>query len=74
MQKKNLETAVEAPKATTVVNQPSNASGTGEKRQYNECKIQVRLTNGATMLQTFKPTEQLAAVKLIITFKFNTFL
>jgi len=37
-----------------------------EKRSYDECKIQVRLTDGKTMVQTFKAKEQLAAVRLWI--------
>jgi hypothetical protein len=37
-----------------------------EKRSYDECKIQIRLTDGKTMVQTFKAKEQLAAVRLWI--------
>lgn len=37
-----------------------------EKKDYDECKIQVRLTDGKTMVHTFKAKEQLAAVRLWI--------
>jgi hypothetical protein len=37
-----------------------------EKRSYDECRIQVRLTDGKTMQHTFKAKEQLAAVRLWI--------
>jgi hypothetical protein len=33
-----------------------------EKRQYDECKIQIRLTDGKSIVQTFKATEPLASV------------
>ena len=37
-----------------------------EKRSYEDCKIQVRLTDGKTIGHTFKAKEQLAAVRLWI--------
>ena len=41
-----------------------------EKREYDECRIQVRLTDGKTMVEKFRATEQLAAVNFL---DFNTF-
>lgn len=35
-----------------------------EKKDYDECRIQVRLTDGKTLQQTFRAKEQLAAVRL----------
>lgn len=37
-----------------------------KKKTYDECRIQVRLTDGKTMVEKFKATEQLAAVRLWI--------
>ena len=37
-----------------------------EKKEYNECRIQIRLTDGKSIVQTFKANEQLAAVRLWI--------
>ena len=37
-----------------------------EKKDYNECRIQIRLTDGKSIVQAFKATEQLAAVRLWI--------
>jgi hypothetical protein len=37
-----------------------------EKRDYAECRIQVRLPDGKALQQTFKSGEQLAAVRLWI--------
>ncbi len=45
--------AVAAPAVQQVV---------AEKRQYDECKIQIRLTDGKSIVQTFKATEPLASV------------
>ena len=47
---------------------PVNSQPTviAEKRSYEDCKIQVRLTDGKTMGHTFKAKEQLAAVRLWI--------
>lgn len=33
-----------------------------QKQNYNECRIQIRLTDGKTMVEKFKATEQLFAV------------
>ena len=37
-----------------------------EKKNYDECKIQIRLTDGKSIVQTFKAKEHLAAVRLWI--------
>lgn len=39
---------------------------TQEKKDYDECRIQIRLTDGKTIQQTFRAKEQLAAVRLWI--------
>lgn len=36
------------------------------KKDYDECKLQIRLTNGQTLTQTFHAHEELAAVRLFI--------
>lgn len=52
----------------TAVPQPAAAAAPviAEKRSYDECKIQIRLTNGKMMINTFKAKESLAAVRLWI--------
>ena len=35
-----------------------------EKKEYDECRIQIRLTDGKTLQHAFKAKEQLAAVRL----------
>lgn len=35
-----------------------------QQKNYDECRIQIRLTDGKTMVEKFKATEQLAAVRL----------
>ncbi len=52
--------------AASTVPQPVPVTVPQEKRSYDECKIQVRLTDGKTMVHTFKAKEQLAAVRLWI--------
>lgn len=37
-----------------------------EKKDYNECRIQIRLTDGSTILRKFDTNENLAAVRLWI--------
>lgn len=37
-----------------------------EKKDYDECKIQIRLTDGKSIVQTFKAKEPLASVRLWI--------
>ena len=48
---------------------PSNVAGAvvgAEKKEYAECKIQVRQTDGKSMVHVFRASEQLAAVRLWI--------
>ncbi|XP_022669871.1 UBX domain-containing protein 1-like isoform X1 [Varroa destructor] len=45
---------------------PKPAATTGPAKEYNECRIHIRLTNGQTLTQTFKSCEQLAAVRCYI--------
>lgn len=54
---------VQLAAAPVVAQQPAVVA---EKRSYDECKIQVRLTDGKTMQHTFRSKEQLAAVRLWI--------
>ena len=69
-QKKARETETSgtgANAAATTTNVPASASPstiTQEKRHYDECKIQIRMTDGKSMMQTFKANESLAAVRL----------
>ncbi|CAD5113694.1 DgyrCDS2854 [Dimorphilus gyrociliatus] len=37
-----------------------------EKKEYAECRLQIRLTNGSALTHTFKATESLAAVRLFV--------
>jgi hypothetical protein len=66
---KKAEAASEAAKAAGLAPPPPKATPapvlvTSEKKDYQECRIQVRLTDGKVMQQTFKAGEQLAAVRL----------
>lgn len=36
------------------------------KKEYDECRLQIRLLDGSTLTQTFKAKEQLAAVRLYV--------
>lgn len=49
---------VAAAVPVSVVSQP--------KTEYTECRLQIRLTNGETLKETFQPNEQLAAVRLYV--------
>ena len=42
---------------------------TGEKKEYTETRIQVRLPSGAPMVQSFKVQETLAAVRVYVQMK-----
>lgn len=55
-------------KTTPVVQQQQQpvVVASQEKKNYDECKIQIRLTDGKSIVQTFKAKEQLAAVRLWI--------
>ena len=51
----------------TVPTATATATATvAEKKDYAECKIQVRQTDGKSMVHIFKANEQLAAVRLWI--------
>ncbi|XP_072345446.1 UBX domain-containing protein 1 [Scyliorhinus torazame] len=50
--------------ATPVV--PQSSQGTPAKREYDECRLQIRLLDGTQLTQSFKSREQLAAVRLYI--------
>uniref|UniRef100_A0A8C5WL38 UBX domain protein 1 n=1 Tax=Leptobrachium leishanense TaxID=445787 RepID=A0A8C5WL38_9ANUR len=48
---------------------PSPSSPTQEppvKKEYDQCRIQIRLLDGSTLSQTFRAREQLAAVRLYV--------
>lgn len=55
------ESPTPAPPPAATVTQPP-----AEKKQYDQCRIQVRLTNGQTLTQSFGSKEQLAALRLYI--------
>jgi hypothetical protein len=48
--------------STAAVPVAVQSSQSNEKKTYDMCRIQVRLTDGKTMVETFKAGEQLAAV------------
>jgi UBX domain-containing protein 1/4 len=55
--------------STVIVAAPVAAASSTEtvaKKDYSECKIQVRQTDGKSMVHVFKANEQLAAVRLWI--------
>ncbi|XP_054707941.1 UBX domain-containing protein 1-like [Uloborus diversus] len=54
--------AATAPAATSP---PASVTST-PPQSYDECKLQIRLTNGQCMTHTFNPKEELAAVRLFI--------
>ncbi|XP_067170883.1 UBX domain-containing protein 1 [Apteryx mantelli] len=56
--------SAEPPAAPVVPSSPSQEPPT--KREYNQCRIQVRLLDGTSLTQTFKAKEQLAAVRLYV--------
>lgn len=56
---KKRQAGVDAAAAPVV-----QAQVVAEKRQYDECKIQIRLTDGKSIVQTFKATEPLASVRV----------
>ncbi|XP_060570542.1 UBX domain-containing protein 1-like [Ruditapes philippinarum] len=53
------------PQASTSPTPPA-ASAPAEKKDYTETRLQIRLTNGQALTQTFKAKEPLAAVRLYI--------
>lgn len=65
--KKAQEKAANPHKETVVATPPPPTQPViTEKRSYDECRIQIRLTDGKTIQQTFKAKEPLAAVRLWI--------
>lgn len=55
------------PAGTPKVASPPVAAVTPEpKKEYDQCKLQIRLTNGETLTQTFGAHEELAAVRLYV--------
>ncbi|XP_074861361.1 UBX domain-containing protein 1 [Carettochelys insculpta] len=54
----------EPAQVTLVPSSPSQEPPT--KREYDQCRIQVRLLDGTSLTQTFKAKEQLAAVRLYV--------
>jgi len=68
---KKLAREAEAAKAAGIapprdVPKPVQPVVVNEQKSYDECRIQVRLTDGKTMVEKFKATEQLANVRLWI--------
>lgn len=58
-----------SPPAEPVPAPPAPSSPTLEppvKREYDQCRIQVRLLDGSSLTQTFRAKEQLAAVRLYV--------
>ncbi|XP_021565894.1 UBX domain-containing protein 1 isoform X2 [Carlito syrichta] len=53
-----------APELGPVPSSPSQEPPT--KREYDQCRIQVRLPDGTSLTQTFRAREQLAAVRLYV--------
>ncbi|NXA57190.1 UBX1A protein, partial [Nothocercus julius] len=54
----------EPPAPTAVPSSPSQEPPS--KREYDQCRIQVRLLDGSSLTQTFRAREQLAAVRLYV--------
>ncbi|XP_051174776.1 UBX domain-containing protein 1 [Leptopilina boulardi] len=64
----NQQTPPTTPNAIspTVSSPIEITSSTAVKKDYNQTKLQIRLTNGQTITQTFGSKEQLSAVRLYI--------
>lgn len=59
--------ATSPPEPTAPVPVPSSPSQEPPvKREYDQCRIQVRLLDGTSLTQTFRAKEQLAAVRLYV--------
>lgn len=54
-----------APPAA-VAKPPTPVAPVEPKKEYDQCKLQIRLTNGQTLTQTFGAHEELAAVRLYV--------
>ncbi|XP_006899881.1 PREDICTED: UBX domain-containing protein 1 isoform X2 [Elephantulus edwardii] len=55
-----------SPSATEPGPVPSPSQEPPTKREYDQCRIQVRLPDGTSLTQTFRAREQLAAVRLYV--------
>lgn len=54
------------PVTPPIIQSPTDASSSSLRKDYNETKLQIRLTNGQTLMQSFGSKEQLSAVRLYI--------
>jgi len=62
--KKNAASSSPVVTAAAVPSQPQTT--TTAPKEYNETRIQIRLTNGATLTHTFGTKEQLASIRLFV--------
>lgn len=54
------------PPPPTVVKPAAPVAPSEPKKEYDQCKLQIRLTNGETLTQSFGAHEELAAVRLFV--------
>lgn len=54
------------PPPAAVAKPPAPVAPVEPKKEYDQCKLQIRLTNGQTLTQTFGANEELAAVRLYV--------
>ncbi|GFQ97767.1 UBX domain-containing protein 1 [Trichonephila clavata] len=54
------------PPATSPIVPEKEIVSPAPSQTYDECRIQVRLTNGQCLTHTFRPNEELAAVRLFV--------
>lgn len=54
------------PSAPSAAPQQEPATAPAAKKEYDEARIQIRLTDGSTLVQTFKADELLAAVRVYV--------
>ncbi|XP_033225199.1 UBX domain-containing protein 1 [Belonocnema kinseyi] len=54
------------PATSPIVSSPTASPSAPARKDYNETKLQIRLTNGQTLMQSFGSKEQLSAVRLFI--------
>lgn len=64
--KQGSDTSSGASSATATSAPPSQPAASSEQKEYTETKLQIRLTNGQSLTQTFAVKEPLAAVRLYI--------
>ncbi|XP_051777070.1 UBX domain-containing protein 1 isoform X1 [Erpetoichthys calabaricus] len=55
-----------SPADVVPVSAPASQGPPPAKREYDECRIQIRLLDGSVMTSTFKAKEQLAAVRVYV--------